>query len=215
MSMGTWGPAPGCPWGPVPGCPEFHRDVRTWGSSPGCPQCHRDMGTCPGMWGGCSPWGWQPRGGWHCHPGWWYRAPRAPKGAPRAIAGSGAEQRKKRQRQGEGNRSQVPSLSPPWGRLPAFQLPQPAEPACRCSSIIQHQPGRVPHPPHRIGQRVPVLSPVPMAALGRPVHWGHMVGDTWTRAEAPHVESAGLPCLGCSVPQFPHTALDTFVSGEE
>lgn len=81
--------------GPALGCPKFHRDVRTWGSSPGCPQCHRDMATCPGTWGDCSPWGQQPHGGWLCHPGQWDRAPNAPKGAPRAVAGSRAEQRKK------------------------------------------------------------------------------------------------------------------------
>lgn len=211
--------------GPALGCPKFHRDVRTWGSSPGCPQCHRDMATCPVTWGGCSPWGQQPHGGWLCHPGQWDRAPNAPKGAPRAVTGSRAEQRKK-SKNGE---REAGARSPP-GPLPVPSLGMTASfPAATASGTSMsmlfnysapawHGAAGSCHRPHRAEGD----SAVPSAhgstgqpcALGDTWLGGDMVGDTWTQVEPPHAESAGLPCSGCSVPQFPHTALNTSVSGE-
>lgn len=42
---------------------------------------------------------------------------------------------------------------------------------------------------------------------------GDRAGDMGTQVEAPHLESGGPPCWGCSVPQFTHIALDTSLRG--
>lgn len=173
---------------------------------------HGDTGTCPGMSQisqGCEDMGIFPRmspvsqghGNLPWDMGWlltmgmaapWRLAlapwlvgssSRCTQGCSQGHCWEQGRAKEKRQQQGEGSRSQVPALSPSWGWLPAFQLSQPVEPACRCSSIIQHQPGMGPQALAilHMGQRVTVLSPMPMAALGGLGTRGHRLKSlTWS-----------------------------------
>lgn len=134
---------------------------------------------------------------------------RCTQGGSRGHRWEGAQQRDKgssRERE-TGPGSQVPSLSPSWGQLPASQLPQLAEPSGQCSSIIQHQPGTGPRAPATLhtGQGVTALSPVPVAAPG-----DIRAGDTWLgtrghRLKPPmwilHCPAWGALCL--SFPTLP------------
>lgn len=193
---------------PALGRPRFHRDVRTWGSSPGCPQCCRGHGDLP--------WdvGWLLTMGtaalWRSAPPPWLlgSSSQCTQGCSQGHYWGGAEQREKRQRQGEGSGSQVPSL----GTAASF----PAATASGTSMLMLlnysapawHGAAGSRHPPRRAGGDGAV--PSACSSTGQTC----ALGTHGHGMQSPHVESAGLPCSGCSVPQFPHTALDTSVSGE-
>lgn len=216
-------------WGPAPGCPKFHRDVGTCPGMSQISQGREDMGIFPRMspvsqGHGDLPWdvGWLLAMGTAAP--WRSALPPWPVGSSSQCT-QGCSQghrwergraKEKKAAPGRGKRAPGPLPVPSLGMAASF--PAATASGASMSMLLNysapawHGAAGSCHPPHRAeGDSV---SPVPIAALGRHVHWGRMVGDTWTQVEAPHVESVGLPCSGCSVPRFPHAVLDTSVSGE-
>lgn len=120
--------------GPALGCSQGREDLGISPTMPPVSQGHRDLGWDTG-------WSLTPRTAVPRRlalPPWLMgSSPQCAPSAPRAIVGSGAEQRR-------GKRVPGPLLVPFLGQVPVCQLPQPVEPACRCSSIIQHQHGTGP-----------------------------------------------------------------------
>lgn len=119
--------------------------------------------------------------------------PQCTPSAPRAIAGSGAEQRRGKQLPG-------PLPVPLLGTSAA--LPAATARGTSLSMLLNYSAAAWHGAAEgRGGQRCPQCT-------GRDTG-----GDVGTQFEAPHPESGGPSCSGCSMPQFPHTALDTSLRG--
>lgn len=171
--------------GPALGCSQGREDLGISPTMPPVSQGHRDLRWDTG-------WSLTPRTAVPRRlalPPWLMgSSPQCAPSAPRAIVGSGAEQRRGKRVPG--------SLPVPFlGQVPVCQLPQPVEPACRCSSIIQHQHGTGP-------QRAEGDSTVPSALGGTGLGtWGHRLKPlTLSLGDPP---AGGALCL--SLPTLPWT----------